>query len=204
MKLKRLLLIVLALSLFSAATVVANDGFDWLKAKKIKLKVNGETLSASGLIANIDKDNKTMIPVDDIANALQAVVKWDEASQTLNIAKPNAHIYLLTPQGGSSEGMFARVYYDETSVFSILVHLDSVQEAHSLRFDIIDPADNVVYSSEGRTKEPDAGMIWHRTPKNITMKFKRLGKYTVKVYLKPDEKSDYFLISEKAFESIRK
>lgn len=204
MKFRRLLLVATALTFLGAATVVASDGFEWYKGKKMKVNVNGETLNSSAMILNVDKESKKMIPIEDVANILQAVVKWDESTQTVSITKPNAHIFLLTPQGDSSEGMFAKVYYDETSVFSILVHLDSVAEAHSLKFEIVDPTNTVVYRSEGKAKEPDGGMIWHRTPKNITMKFKHLGKYTVKVYLQPDEKSEYFLVAEKAFESIRK
>lgn len=204
MKVKRLLLLVLALSLLGTATVFANDAAEWYKAKKVKVKVNGETLKAGGLLVTMDDESKTMLPLRDIANTLQAVVEWDEATQTVSIFKPNVHIALSTLNKDGSFGTFGSVNQKKKTDFFIFAQLDTVtMNIDSLKVEIVDPFNDVVYTSEHKLNlTANNDQYWFRTP-HISMEFKYVGKYKVKTYMKTTEKGEYYLVSEKGLDSIK-
>lgn len=205
MKVRRILGLVLLFSLIGTASVVANDAYEWYKGRLVKVAVNGTTLATEGVMLQMNGEGKTMLPLRDIAGTLQAMLKWDEASQTVHLYKPNVHISLTTAFRDGTFGTFGKVFHRQTYDFVIFAQIDSLKTAiNSLKFEVVDPSGKMVYEhvqqmNQGKVEE----MLWVKSP-NINLEFKQQGVYTVKVYMKLDETSKYDLVSEKAFVSEAK
>jgi hypothetical protein len=202
MKLKRLLVLILAFSIAGSVTVFADDAFEWYKGKEVKVFINGQTMKSSGLLINGPKfENTTMIPLRDMAETLRAIVKWNGDKQTVNIYKPNVHISLVQQLKGGSFGTFGQVSHKSKYDFYIFTQIDSLlTKVHSYKIVIEDPNNKNVFSEEKVLKEQKEN-LWIGTD-NISLEFEHLGKYTVKVYMKIEESGEYFLVSEKMFPSI--
>lgn len=197
MKLKRILLLILMFIIFGAATAFANDSFEWYKGKSVKVIVNDKELSSPGLLI----EGKTMLPLREIANTLQAIVNWNGNTQTVNIHKPNVHITLVQMLKGNSFRSFGQVIHKTNFEFNIFTQVDSITtKVHSFKITIVDPKGEILYTYEDVLTQQKEN-IWIGTPA-IDLEFKELGKYTVKVFMKVDEKADYSLVSEKMFPSI--
>lgn len=203
MRIRRILLLSMAFIIFGAVTVLANDSFQWYKAKSVKVVVNDKTLKTSGLLMSGDSElkNTTMLPVRELAGTLQALVNWDSKAQTVTIYKPNVHISLVQGQGDGPYTVFGQVAHKLKINFKIFAQIDSITtKLHAFKLTIVDPTGQTVYESEKLLKEKMEN-IWHAT-ENINLEFKELGDYTVKVFMKINEKDDYSLVSEKVLQSI--
>ena len=55
---------------------------------QVKIVVDGTELSASGTIV----DGRTLVPIRDVAEAFEAKVDWDSATQTVTLSKPDIRI----------------------------------------------------------------------------------------------------------------
>jgi hypothetical protein len=197
MKFKRILLLILVFIIFGAATAFANDSFEWYKGKSVKVVVNGKELSSPGLLI----DGKTMLPLREIANTLQAIVNWNDNTQTVKIHKPNVHLSLVQMGRNNSFTPFGQVIHKTKYDFHIFTQVDSITtKVHSFKITIVDPKGETLYTYEDVLKEQKEN-IWIGTDK-INLEFKELGKYTVKVFMKVDQAEDYSLVSEKTFPSI--
>jgi|HigsolmetaAR203D_1030402.scaffolds.fasta_scaffold00632_23 hypothetical protein len=203
MKAKRVLIIFLLLALCGATAAYANDAYDYFRGKKIKVTVNGQTLKTNGVLTVVDNESKVLLPVREIANQLHAIVKWDESTQTVSIIKPNVHIWLTVSNKDGSFGTFGIVDHGSKLDFNIFVQMDNIKSGiHGLRFEIVDPYNNVVYESEKAYDGKNGGIEWLQVP--VSMEFKYLGSYRVKMYMKDDPKGEYYLLSEKVFNSVSK
>jgi hypothetical protein len=204
MKFRRIFLLILAFIVVGTASAFADEAVEMYSGSKVKVIVNGKTLKAPGLLLNVDGESKTMLPTRDIADILQAMVQWDDKNQTVSIYKPNVHIALSTQNKDGSFGTFGTVYYQSKSDFFIFAQLDSLMtNIQALKFQIVDPYGDSVYESEHELQGEEEDMVWFRTP-NINMEFKYLGKYKVKIFMKPETENKYFLVSEKVFQSRQK
>lgn len=203
MKWQKLLLPLCVLFVIGAGTVWADDVYEWYKAKEVRITINGEELSSKGLLVEDENgDSTTMLPLRDIADALQAMVKWDEASQTVHLYKPNVHIFLSTMNKDGSFGTFGRVYYKEKHNFIIFSQIDSLEaDVSALKFEILDPNGNRVYEHEQTLDVKNENTIWVKSP-NISLEFMHLGEYKVKLFMKPEGDDAYHLVSEKVFQSV--
>ena len=197
MKWKRLMLLILVFSMVGAVTVFADDAFEWYQGKKVKVIVNDTQLKSPGLLI----DGTTMLPAREVAENLQAMVRWNGSTQTVTIDKPNVHISLLQEFKNGSFGTFGQVIHKNKYDFHIFTQIDSLKtELYSYKITIVDPYGNTQYTYEDELKQQKEN-LWIGTP-NINLEFKHIGKYTVKFFMKTDAKGDYSLVSEKVFPSI--
>src|SRR5690554_1889070 len=196
MKLKRILLLILAFSIFGVVTVLASDTLN-LKGKHIKVSVNNKELSAPGLLI----EERTYLPVREMSETLQAIVKWDELKQTVNIYKPNIHISLFVAQKNGGFAHFGQVQKGNNFKFYIFSQIDSLSTPlHSYRVTMVDPNGTTVYVHQENIQDK-AGDFWYGTPE-IEHEFKHEGDYVVKGYMKSEYNGEYFLVSEKTIPSI--
>jgi hypothetical protein len=202
MKVKRLIVFVLILALSGTATAFSSDIYEWYKGKNVKIMVNGEELDTQGVMIQFENEVKTMLPLRDIANTLQAMVKWDEEEQTVHLYKPNVHISLTTQFKDGTLGTFGKVFHRQKFDFFIFAQIDSLlTPIESLKFEIVDPLGRMVYEHEHLLSRQETGdVLWVRSP-NINLEFRQLGDYIVKVYMKLDKNNNYDLVSEKVFNS---
>lgn len=196
MKAKKLLALTLVMVMFGTTAAFADDVAAWYKAKTVKVKVNGEMLKTDGLLVNVGDASKTYLPLRDIANTLQAVVKWEDG-KPVEIYKPNVHISFLT-QRKDYLGLFGKVHpTKEKYNFRVQVDIDSMlTDLYGLKVEIVDPYGNVVVEEERKISASTSDVMWVQVP--VTMQVDYTGKYMVKVYMKTEEKGEYFIVSEKA------
>src|SRR5690606_15340199 len=144
---------------------------------------------------------------------LQAMVQWEEKTKTVRIFKPNVHITPMAVLKDGSLGTFGRVPHKSRSSFSIFLQIDNLTSPiEDIKIEIVDPFDDVVYEMEFGKKKVEAAkkastasgvsddMIWLNHPIN-GLHFKYIGDYLIKVYMKMDANSDYYLVGEKALYS---
>lgn len=76
---KKNFITILALSALISTSVFGSQ---------VKIVVDGTTLSSSGTII----DERTLVPIRDVSEALGATVNWNSASQRVTLSKPNVTI----------------------------------------------------------------------------------------------------------------
>lgn len=200
---KRLFILIVAFIVLGSATVFASDTYSWYRAKTVKVVVNDQALESPGLLIsgkNTRLENTTVLPVRELAGTLQALVNWDDKTQTVTIHKPNVHITLLEQKDGALT-FFGQVTHKLKPKFHIFTQFDNITtNIHSFQVKIVDPNDRVVHEFEETLKE-QRDSIWHGS-ELIELEFKHLGAYTVQVFMKAAEKDDFALVSEKVIQSI--
>ncbi len=191
MKWKRLFILITALSIFSTVTIAADDVWESYKAKKMKVTWNGKEIAPSAVQL---ADGKKMLPASEISNSVQALVKFDESTDTLHMYKPNVHIFLqqiirdeVKPFGNVAKGKY------EFSIFSQVDNL--LTPVHSFMITVEDPYGEIVYHTENVLEEQKDN-FWFVTP-TIKLDFKYTGKYKVKYAMKISEDASYQTVAEK-------
>lgn len=199
LKLRRVVGISLALLLAGSITVLANDVYDWYKARKVQVKVNGANISSSALL--LQGEGRTMLPLREITSTLQGMVAWNAEEQTVEIYKPNVHLTMFT----ADDKPFGKVDRGVSADFRILTQIDSLYNKISdIKITIEDPFGKDVYSYESNIQDENMKETLWLDLKNIKMNFKYVGKYTVKCYLKPVGANQYSLVSQKVISSVAK
>jgi len=203
MKGKRLLITALALAIFGSTAAYANDVAEYVKARAVKVKVNGSTLKSDGLLVTVGNETKTYLPLRDIADTLQAVVIWEDG-KPVEIYKPNVHISFMQPRKDGSYALFGIVHPNEKYTFLTQIQIDSLMtNLYGWKVEIVDPQGNVVAREEKKlTAASTSGVVWDQIP--VTLQVNHAGLYMVKVFMKTEEKGDYSFVSEKALLSERK
>jgi hypothetical protein len=200
MRLKRLITLTLVFMLLGSITVFADEVYDWFRAKKVTVTINKTELKNPGLILDSRTDSKTMVPLRDIADSLQALVNWDQYTQTIHIYKPNIHLFVIQVIDEKPGKTFGKVSKGGKYDFVISSQVDNLlTDVDSLKVTVIDPYGKEI-ESHIKSLRDIKDTFWYTTP-TISHEFKYSGKYTVKYYLKSSSASDYALVSEKVIYS---
>ncbi len=209
MKLKRVIFLTLAFIMVGAASVVADDAYDNYKAKQIKISINHSEASLPGLMMGSSKtvlDSKIMLPLNEISGTMQALVKWNADTQTVQIYKPNVHIFLFSDKTKKPFGSVYKGKYD----FIIFTQIDNLlTDVDSLKITLHDPYGDEVKlkdknGDELKISEEISGQqdnFWYVSPQ-LSADFKYVGKYTLNFYLRSKGSPDYTLISQKVMNAI--
>ncbi|CAM3654045.1 stalk domain-containing protein [Marinicrinis lubricantis] len=197
MNLRKLAAVICIIGITSSVTAFADDAFEWVKAKKVKVSVNGSSMGTSALLT---EDGSTMLPLRDIANQLQGMVEWDDKTQTVKVYKPNVHVSLLLAKDPKNMIPFGDVEKGKHE-FVIFTQVDSIyNKISAIKTTIEDPFGDTVYTYEDEVKDHKEN-LWMTTP-TIELNFKQVGKYTVKIYMKPEGSKQYALVSQKVIRSL--
>lgn len=191
MKIRRMLLCAIALSMVGGASIAANEALQTWKGKKVRVTVNGDDISGGAL----QIDGKTYIPLR--SDTLQAMVQNDPSSDTIHIYKPNVHLFLFY---GDKNAMkpFGYAKKGQSGEFFVFAQVDNLKtKVRSIKTAVVDPSGETVDSQVYKISEDTGDSLWHVTSP-IKMEFKMSGQYKVKFYIKHTEDSDYELVSEKA------
>jgi len=193
---KRTVLLTLLLAVVGTAAVYADDIYETIKAKKLAIQVNGTTIAGQ----SIQSSGKVMVPLDDIADTLQAFIDYRDDEVTID--KPNVHLALFSVAKDKITTPFGNVTKGGQYDFAIFTQADNLaKEVESIKYEIIDPNGERVYSSKYQLKLKD--YFWHVTP-TITMKFNHTGEYTINVYMQIEPQGDYHLVSKKIIKALAK
>ncbi|WP_274361608.1 copper amine oxidase [Paenibacillus thermotolerans] len=191
MKIRRMLLCAIALSMVGGASIGANEALQTWKGKKVRVTVNGDDISGGAL----QIDGKTYIPLR--SDTLQALVKNDPNSDAIHIYKPNVHLFLFY---GDKNAMkpFGYAKKGQSGEFFVFAQVDNLQtKVRSIKTVVADPNGETVESQVYKLEDGASDSFWHVTSP-IKMEFKLSGQYKVKFYIKQSEDSDFELVSEKA------
>jgi hypothetical protein len=203
MRAKRTLMLGMVIALLCTVTAFADsDTFEGYS--KAKLRVNGEEVSVDGVPAFVI-DGATVIPLRQAAEALHAMVKWNNTTRTADLYKPNVHMLFgedIEQNGGGlfkkSEhtdliSTFSRVPNGKNLNFSIMVQVDELTTAvDGYRVTVIAPDGTEAYRAQEDKSITDES-FWLQFQQKI--KFSQKGKYTVKFAFLYD--GDYTVVAEK-------
>lgn len=199
MKVPRLLTLMLSLSLFGTTGVYASSMWgDFEGYVKTKVLINNaERPFKDGETPAFLIKGSTVLPVRALSDSLQALVKWDDASKTVSIYKPNVHMFVAKKVNDdySISQPFGGVKKGDRLDFAVFAQVDSLTiPIHSFKISIISPSGEEVAVHEkvvGGQRES----FWYPWPFNVS--FDESGKYVVKFSIKDSKTSSYTVVSEK-------
>jgi len=156
--------------------------------------INGTEQDEGGVLL----EGKTYLPLRQIAEAMGAIVRWDDNNKRAILYKPNVHMFLYNgsqPFGGVNKG-----YQGKIKVFS---QIDNVKtDLASVKVTIEDPSGKERFiQSENVTNNNDS--FWFITDE-FDYKFDATGKYKVRFYMRLSNSEDWVVVSEKLITSSSK
>lgn len=139
----------------------------------------------------ISSEGAVYLPVEQLADNMQAMISVDESAGTVKIYKPNVNTVLLDDQGK----IFGKVRSESSSTFSALVQVDQLRtEISDLKITITDPAGKTdTVDNQPITEKKDS--FWFKSAA-YSYKVADKGNYTVQVYFKDAASKKWFLVSE--------
>jgi len=179
MQAKRLIMLCAVFMLLCTASVVADsmwgsyNGYD-----KAKVIVNGSELQENGVPAII-MNGSTLLPLRQVANSLNAVVKWDNDKKTASLYKPDVHMFIAEEVGKnySLKNPFSIVDYGITRSFDVFAQIDNLKtNVSSVKITIVSPSGETVGSVED-TLSDSSESFWYTA--HYKLKFAEKGNYTV-------------------------
>jgi hypothetical protein len=200
MKFKRMIILILMLSLIGTATVFANE-----LGRTINLNINGKKVNSSAFSV----DNRSMVPIGEVSGSLGLITKWNAFTQTLDIYKPNVHITLYDAKNFKVDsfnritGSPFGIVYEGSQSFAVHAQIDNLlTEIHSFQITITDPGDKTVYSSPEEKLKGYRESLWYLI-RSINIDFAETGKYTVNFLVKPTENSEFIAVSQKTVSVLK-
>ncbi|MBO7743941.1 copper amine oxidase [Paenibacillus sp. MWE-103] len=182
MKFRKLLIASLVLSLWGGTMLFADGA-----SQRIRVIVNGGELNDAGIFS----DGKTYLSARQVANTLQSLVFWDDASKKVTIYKPNVHMFLF-----QDTTIFGNVVKGNKITFKVFAQIDNLlTDISAVKLTIADPsgAEQVIQS---KNVSVDKDNFWYRTD-DYTYTFDAAGKYTINFYMKVSSGDDWNLVSQK-------
>lgn len=183
MKWKKTLVLVMLLSVWGGTMMFADS-----VSQKVRVIVNGSELRESGVLM----DGNTYLPLRQIADTLQSLIIWDEASKKVTLNKPNIHMFTFNDKAIP----FGVVIKGSEAKFSVYAEVDSLSASiEAFKFSIVDP-----YGREKtiQTEEisPKKDYFAFRT-KEIKYDFDATGSYAIRMHMKPSGSDSWSIVSEK-------
>lgn len=199
MSIRRVVALTLIIMFACSLPAWADDVYDYFKAKKIIVTVNGIQSEEAGLLTD---QGKVLLPLRDIAGTLQAIVKWDNKKQEVNIFKPNVHVFPIS-QVNDEIVPFANVFKGKND-FYLWTQVDSLQtEINAIKLAITDPDNEKVYEYvvEYTKDRPSQEEFW-LTTRQISLNFKQHGKYTIHVLMQTEKDGEFDLVAQRVIRCI--
>lgn len=186
MRFKKVMIWLMLLSLWGGSMIFANAA-----TQKVRVVINGIDQDDGGII----HDGKTYLPLRQLANAMQAVLVWDNQNKRATIYKPNVHMFLY--QGNSPFGMVDKGFQGKFKVFAQIDNLKT--DIAAVKVSIFDPAgkEKVIQSEDANPKNDN---FWFVT-EEIDYKFESSGKYTVRFFMKITASDEWTAVSDKIITS---
>lgn len=201
MKGKRLVVLTLLFTVLGAGIVYAGSPWgDYQGFTKVKVTVNNNE-AAIGEVPGFVIAGRAVLPLRDLTDSLQALVKWDETNKTAEIYKPNVHMFVAGEVSKEDviKKPFGKVKRGDKMNFVVLAQVDNLKTSIStFRIEIIHPDGTVLRTSDPISADNDS--FWYNWP--VTgVTFDAYGEYKVRFLMKLEEKDNYTIVSEKVIKS---
>ncbi|MCC3372936.1 copper amine oxidase N-terminal domain-containing protein [Cohnella sp. REN36] len=187
MKIRKLLILTVALSLLGGTAIFADT-----VTQKVKVIFNKQEIDDAGALV----DGKAFLGVRSLGDTIQAITVWDDSAKKVTIFKPNVHIFLMT---GSKP--FGEVQNGKSTSFKVFAQIDNLlTDISAFKVTISDPYGEETWI-DGRTSKDDdfpksKDNFWF-TSDNFTYKFNSAGRYTLRFWMKPSDTQPMQIVSEK-------
>lgn len=181
MKFRKLLILLLVMSLWGGTMLFANAA-----VQKVRVIVNGSELDDAGLFT----EGKTYLSIRQVADTMQALISWDDSAKKVTVHKPNIHMFLF-----QDNTIFGNVTKGNRITFKVFAQIDNLlTDINAVKISIADPSGKEeVIQSEKVSKNDN---FWYRTD-DFTYTFSSAGKYTIRFYMKVNASDDWKQVSEK-------
>lgn len=196
MRMKRIALF--AVLIFTLGTVTAFGESLWGSYEgysKARVTVNDVVLEEADVPAII-LNGRTMLPLRQVSESLQATVKWDQSTFTANIYKPNVHMFISldVDKDYSIKKPFGKVARGETRNFVVSTQVDQLKaDARGFRINVVAPNGEMAHDPVIVDLESSTDSFWYTWP--FKVHFSQRGDYKVQFSLLVD--GEYTVVSEK-------
>ncbi|WP_010269977.1 stalk domain-containing protein [Paenibacillus senegalensis] len=200
MRMKRIALF--AVLIFTLGTVTAFGESLWGSYEgysKARIMVNDKLLEESDVPAII-VNGRTMLPLRQISESLQATVNWDNTTLTANIYKPNVHMFvsLDVDKDYSIKKPFGKVARGETRNFVVSTQVDQLKaDAQGFQITVVAPNGEMAHDPVTVDLESSTDSFWYTWP--FKVHFSQRGDYTVQFSVLVG--GEYTVVSEKTIVS---
>ena len=202
MRFKRMLLLGLVLSMLCTVTAFADSGTYYQGYLTANLQVNDKPIS-EGRVPPFVIDGSTVVPLRKAAEALNALVAWDNDTKTAKLYRPNVNMFFSEEVSGKDYTIkkpFSRVDKGKTLSFVVFVQADNIKTAvDGFRISVIAPNGSIVNDLDDSTVERyiSDDSFWYTLP--LKLRFSQTGTYTVSFSFLYN--GDYQVVAEKTIKS---
>ncbi|MDD9270104.1 stalk domain-containing protein [Paenibacillus sp. GCM10023248] len=201
---QRIFALMLVFFVLSTAAVVASSIWGDYKGYNIARLVVNDTTQEFGDsdVPPLIMDGSTVLPLRAVSDALQALVKWDNANKTAYLYKPNVHLFFTTEvRKDSAIVPFGVVERGKQADFIVFAQVDNLKTSiDSVRVSIISPSGKSVVTPVVKAITESKESFWLKVPL-YGVSFDEAGTYVVKFAMKAAGSSDYSVVSEKQIQS---
>lgn len=190
---KRTVMLTLLLAVVGTAAVYADNIYETIRAKKVTVMIDDQALDSRSYEVRGD----VLVPLDEIAESLQAVVLYD--GDQVKIYKPNIHMSILASTKNNGVELRSTIKYGERLKFAIRAEgLSHGLDIESMKFEIVNPKGQVDYEEiVAASKDVKKLPMFMSHTGEISHYFSSAGDYTFNLYMKLKGSNDYHLVSKK-------
>lgn len=203
MKAKRIVLMIFVFTMMFGASVYADSLWGSYEGyQKVKVRVNGSDLKfGEADVPAFSINGRTVLPLRQTADAMQAMLKWNEKEKTAELYKPNVHMFFAKELGKTDYSLikpFSKVDHGNTVSFVAFIQIDNLKiSPKSFKLTIIDPKGKEVGEPVVVPMEDAKETFWFTWLYKVN--FDQTGDYTVKFAF--ENNGDYAVVSEKVIVS---
>ncbi|MDI4646490.1 copper amine oxidase [Cohnella hashimotonis] len=186
MKLRRLLILTVALSLVGGSAIYADT-----VVQKVRIVINKQELDDQGML----EEGKAYVGVRSLADLMKALVIWDDSAKKVSIVKPNVHMFLMDgskPFGGVERGKKSFKVFSQVDNLTVSINAFKVTIADPYG----DEKEIETHTSKENDFPTDKDNFWF-TSGEFTYNFSSVGKYTIRFWMRSADGGSYQVVSEK-------
>ncbi|WP_127579717.1 stalk domain-containing protein [Paenibacillus koleovorans] len=203
MKGKRLLVLTCAFLVLGAGIAYASSPWgDFQGFTKVKVLINNEE-AITGEVPAFVISGRAVLPMRSLTTSMQGLLKWDDATKTASIYKPNVHMFVARDVNKDYQikQPFGKVKQGDKIDFVVFPQVDNLDTPiYAFKIEIVRPDGNVLRSSDPAVLNEPMESFWYPWPfSGVT--FDAYGDYKVHFLMKLSPEDDWTVVSEKVIKS---
>lgn len=204
MKLNRVLLLIMVFVIAAAGTAFGYSAYEYLRAKKMDVSVNGEAIAGSGYLAQINRKDVAMADVQSLLNATGGYMRVDEKTGKMDIFNPNVQLVLMWSESRAKGLVYSHtVRKDQPLNVRLTATVDSVfDDIEFVRFSILDPSGEEVLQVEDDKSVKTLKENTTHIRNDFLFTFDKKGTYTVEFSVKPKGSDQFYRVGQTKIESV--
>jgi hypothetical protein len=191
----RVVAIILSAGVLLGGSVAAQDVWQTIKAKKVRVDVNRTAVDDGGYVI----DGKTYVLLDALQESSHLLV--DDADD-VQVFDPDVHLFLFS---GNRTVMrpFGNVFTGKYEFFAFAQIERMRTPIVAIRTTVVDPNGTAVETQTVKVVDASKEDFWY-TSNAMRIDFKQAGTYLVRFSVKQSEESDFVVLAERKITAIKK